>query len=265
MNRRILLSTLAVVLALTGTSAVFVYVGRADARALTGNETVEAYLATKPIPTGTTAGEAESEGWLEKQPFARKAVPDGALVEITPELESHVVLNDIQAGELVMASRFGARTEVVGRLSIPAGKMAVSVKLEDPSRVGGFVEVGSEIAIFDTYNTLTYKDTNTPAGDHITNRHEFNRVTRVLLPRVTVVAVGQTTNKSSSSEDKKDEKASQQGSAADATAIVTVAVTQEEAERLVHGIQTGTLYLGLLNKDSKVGPSKGVENRTLFK
>lgn len=264
MNRRLLLTALAVVLALTGTSAVFMYVGRADARALSGQETVQAYLATKPIPMGTTAEDAESKGWLGKQLLARKAVPEGALLEITPEIRKQVALTDISAGELVMNSRLGSKAEMATRLSIPAGKMAVSIELEDPARVGGFVDVGSEIAIFDTYNTLTPTDVNAPAGDGLAERHEYNRSTKVLLPRVTVLAVGQTTNKDNSTTED-DEKKQQPGTSATPTAMVTVAVTQQEAEKLVHGIQTGHLYFALLTKDSKVGPGKGVDNRTLFK
>ena len=58
----------------------------------------------------------------------------------------------------------------------------------------------------------------------------------------------------------------QQGNARKATRtlLVTVAATQQEAERLVHGTQTGALYLALLGDTSVVKPGPGVDNKTLF-
>ena len=47
--------------------------------------------------------------------------------------------------------------------------------------------------------------------------------------------------------------------------LLTVAVTQAEAERLLYATTNGELSFGLLNKDSKAAPSKGVTNTNLFK
>ena len=47
--------------------------------------------------------------------------------------------------------------------------------------------------------------------------------------------------------------------------LLTVAVTQAEAERFLYATTNGELSFGLLNKDSKVAPSKGVTNANLFK
>lgn len=46
--------------------------------------------------------------------------------------------------------------------------------------------------------------------------------------------------------------------------LVTVAVTQEEAEKLIHALNTGTVSLAQVNGDSKVRPGTGVDNRNLF-
>jgi hypothetical protein len=43
-----------------------------------------------------------------------------------------------------------------------------------------------------------------------------------------------------------------------------VAVSQAEAERLIHGINPGTLYFALLNSTSKTDPGPGVNDLTLF-
>jgi hypothetical protein len=42
--------------------------------------------------------------------------------------------------------------------------------------------------------------------------------------------------------------------------MLTVAVSQQEAERLIEGLSHGTLYLGLLTDSVQVAPGEGVDN-----
>jgi pilus assembly protein CpaB len=79
------------------------------------------------------------------------------------------------------------------------------------------------------------------------------------LPKVEVIAVGSAT---AASANKADAAKSDPQSAN--TVMVTVAVSQEEAERLVHAVQTGTLYLALLDDSSNVTSGPGVDNKSLF-
>jgi pilus assembly protein CpaB len=46
--------------------------------------------------------------------------------------------------------------------------------------------------------------------------------------------------------------------------VVTVAVTQNDAEKLIHGAQTGILYFALLTDSSDVKPGAGINGNTLF-
>jgi pilus assembly protein CpaB len=46
--------------------------------------------------------------------------------------------------------------------------------------------------------------------------------------------------------------------------LLTLAVTQSEAERVLYASSNGELAFALLNKDSKVAPSKGVNEGNLF-
>jgi len=47
--------------------------------------------------------------------------------------------------------------------------------------------------------------------------------------------------------------------------LITVAVDQKGAAKLVQGIQTGTLYFALLTDSSQVTAGSGVTDRNLFK
>ena len=104
----------------------------------------------------------------------------------------------------------------------------------------------------------------TPAGDHLQDNHAYTRATRLLLPSVEVLAVDDSTTvtKPTNSED----KPTGLGAAAmqPTTTLLTLAVTQDQAQRLVHGSRTGTLTFALLGPDAQAKPGAGVNDRSLF-
>ena len=255
MSRRLAAILVALVMALVGTTAVFTYVSSAEERAVEGQQAVEVLVAAKSIPVGTKAQQALDDELVRTEVLPRKAVPAGALSEIPAAMRSFVATSAIGPGEVVLASRFGKTSVATGGLDIPKGKLAVAVELADPARVGGYVTVGSQVAIFDTFNVLKG---GVPTGDRLAEGRDNNRVTRVLLPRVPVLAVGP-------AKAGDDEESSDTAGQNAATTVLTVAVTQQEAEKLVHAIQTGTLYLGLLTADSTVTRTPGVDNPSLFR
>jgi pilus assembly protein CpaB len=96
--------------------------------------------------------------------------------------------------------------------------MALSVSFAGAASVNGFVVPGSDVAVF-----LTSKDG-----------------TQLLLPRVSVIGVGPRTLV----------PASGQNTSQTASGIVTFAVTEGQAQKLIYAQTAGTLYLSLLTKDS---------------
>ena len=265
MSRRITAISAALVLALLGTLLVVVYVGRADARALDGVKTVTVLVAKEPLKKGQTVKSAKDAGLITSEVLPRKAVPAAALAELQTADEPLVFASDVTKGEILQRPRLVAEVEAPDRLVIPEGKMAVTVSLSDPARVASFVSVGSEIAVFDSYNVFEGNEGSrwTPSGDHLSDEFPKNKATRVLLPRVTVLAVG-TSFTAEPPKPAEDDAATDPAPVGDITqTLITVAVTQREAEKLIHGTQTGTLYLGLLGT-YQVTPGPGVDNRTLF-
>jgi pilus assembly protein CpaB len=274
MKRRIVAVTVAVLLAVLGTVAVYGYVHKADERAVAGQQPVEVYVAKADVPAGTTLKDAVDQGLLEKELVAEKGVPGSPLSEVTPTTESLVATTEISPGELVLADRFGTQAVSTTGLAIPTGQMAVTVKLDDPARVGDFLTVGSEIAIFDTFNIQTaYTGDVTPAGDHLQDDFRKTRATRVLLPRVKVLAVGASTTATTSSSSSSGGSGTQNVGLTSSSSsgqqnkdvLITVAVDQADAAKLVQGIQTGTLYFALLTDSSQVTAGSGVTDRNLFR
>jgi len=137
------------------------------------------------------------------------------------------------------------------------------VALDDPSHVGPFVAVGSRVAIFDTFNVQEADPAKaTPAGDHLQDRHEYSRATRLLLPDVEVLAVGATTTTTPLT--RPDSGSAGALTTQDSATLFTLAVNQQQAERLVHGSRTGTLTFALHGPQAKATAGKGVDDRRLF-
>lgn len=265
MSRRITTISAALVLAVLGTLLVVVYVGRADARALDGVQTVQVLVAKEALAKGQTVKSAQDAGLITTEVLPRKAVPASALVALDASDAPLVFASDVTPGEILQRPRLVAQVEPPDELVIPAGKLAVTVELADPARVSSFVEVGSQIAVFDSFNVFEGNGgtTRTPSGDRLQEGFPINKATRLLLPRVTVLAIGQSFKPGENASAQPDDGAPVAPVEDKSLSLVTVAVDQREAEKLIHGTQTGTLYLGLLDT-YEVTPGPGVDNRTLF-
>lgn len=265
--KRILAVLAAVVLAILGSVAVLGYASAADSRAVAGQEAMTVYVTSRSVPAGTTLADAVADGSLQKTVFAAKSVPSGALLEVEAKMGELVALSGIAPGEIVLSNRFGTQREGNTALVVPEGMVAITVELTDPGRVGPFLRPGSKIAVYDTFvaRDPSAKDL-VPGGGAQTLGGELEMVnaTRLVLSSAEVLAVGDVTLAG---------RANAPGAAPDSeqtsvkevpTALVTVALTPLDAERLVHAAQTGLLYAGLLGEGAD-GGSAVVEDRTLFK
>ncbi|MCY7373805.1 MAG: Flp pilus assembly protein CpaB [Spirochaetaceae bacterium] len=240
MGRRTLLLLAALVVAALGTTGVFLYVNGISQRAEADYALVEILVATAPIEAGTTAQGAQDLGALELRPFLRKSLAGlPALSDISGVAEK-VAVAPIAAGEPILETQFG-NSGASSTLPIPDGKLAVSVQLGDPARVAGFVGAGSEVAIF-----MSTASANR-AGD----------TTRLLLPKVSVIAAGSTTVVAA-------DDAGGTGEAIPKT-LLTLALDQREAQKVVYATQNGQLYLALLSGDAELSTTDpGVTAENLF-
>ena len=245
----------AVLLAGIGAVAVLAYARTADQRALAGQAAVEVYVSAREVPAGTTAKDALERGLLQPQLVSALGVPDGALTQMTDEMSGQVAMSAIAPGEIVLARRFGSQTSGQTALVVPEGMVAVTVELSDPGRVGAFLRPGSSIAVY-----------HFGAEDEPSDAEESSdtqaKVTRVLLPQVEVLAVGSSTLSTGIDADQVQEGQAQTAEQVP-TALVTLALTPQDGQRLVHGVQTGTLYAALLGSGTEV-PAATVQSSLLF-
>ncbi len=243
MVRRKVLLVGAVLAAVLGAALVFVYVQGADARAASKYDLVDVLTATDVIQSGETIESASQSGKLKLDHVPEGQLVDGYMTSIDT-LSGQVALATIYPGEQIIAARFGSEAAAPSDLQIPKGKLAVSVNLTDPARVAGFVNPGSEVAIF-------LSGTDAESG---------KTFTRVLLDRVTVLGVGSTTPVSTTTTDETGQQTTEQLP----RTLMTLAVDQKDAQRVLYASGNGELAFGLLTQDSTINPGPGVDADSLF-
>ena len=245
MARRSMLLIVAVLIAALGTAMIVLYVKGIDDRATEGQELVEVLTATALIEAGETVTAAQEAGKFEAKEVRRDDVVAGAL-DSTESIADLVALGTVYPGEQIISDRFGSLGSIEN-LVIPDDKMAISVELTDFERVAGFVNPGSEVAIFGTAATPIRR---LPDGTEQT----LSSVTRIILSRIPVIGVGTT---SVSSRVTTTEEGAQVTEEVPRT-ILTVAVTQAEAEKLVLADRTLDLTFALLGGETDSRDKAGV-------
>lgn len=246
MTRRIVAIIIAVALAGLGALGMLYAVLSADQRARHNlNDAVNVAIATRPIPAGTTGARIRAEAMFRIERMPRSSVPSDFLPDVGATEERKVVLSNVASGQILYQGLFGQPGIMTAGLALPDGKMALTVKTGVPEQVAGYVQPGSKVAIFLTYDILDsdFK----PTGQ---------KRTRVLLASVDVLAVGAYR----SDGDGVDSNSGQE-LRVDGELLLTVAVDQAEAERLVHAIHNGELYCALITDTITVTPGAGVDNR----
>ena len=256
MNRRIALVALAVLLALVGTFAVYKYASNADKRAVAATKATDVLVVQKEIGAGTTWANLVSGGYARQDKVPVSAAPANAITSLAAAIPpTEVATAAIAPGQILVREMFGQQTSVTGPLPIPTGKIAVAVAMPGDADVAGFVQYQSEVAVFATYKLAKEAQgngtgTNLPTGA-LGGTDLYT--TKLLLPRVQVIAtsVAATT-------DVTGKKSTSPGSNNNGSVLVTLAVTQADAERLILSQQIGQLYLGLLSNDSSTAADTGV-------
>jgi len=239
MGRRTLLLVAALIAAVLGVVLVFLYAQSIQNSVIADQAPVKVLVATAEIPAGTTGSAAANAGSFEQKEIASAAAAPTALSD-PAAIQDLVALGTIFPGQQIISQQWGTEGQLT-RLPLPEGKIALSLELGDPQRVAGFVSPGSTVAIFAT------------GGPQI----------RTLLSGITVIGVGATGLNAAPTQDGEQQTSS---------AILTLAVTQAEAEKIIYaqGLSADPTYSGLYfalmdeNSEVEVG-DPGVDDTNLFR
>ncbi len=243
MDRRRILLVVAVLVAAVGSALVFLYTKGADTRAEERFDTVEVLEATAVIAPGETFEDAQAAGKLTLEAVAKDALLDGYQTT-ADSLTGTVSLGTIYPGEQIISAKWGQSAAVESSLQIPDTNMAASVNLTDPARVAGFVNPGSEVAVF-------WTGTNATGG----------MMSKILLTRVTVLGVGSTTPVSTTTTDETGASTTEQLP----RTLLTLSLNQAQTQKVLLGASTGELAFGLLTDLSESADALETTPETLFK
>lgn len=239
-RRRVLLIAAAVVAAL-GAALVFVYVRGADVRAAERFTTVPVLRATQTIQPGESIDDALRNGKVAQQMIVEDAKLPSALTDAT-SIAGRFATTAIYPGEQIIPERFAETAQMGRQLLIPdPGDVAISISVTETSRVAGFVNPGSEVAVF--------VNGTGPTG-------AFNRL---LLPKVKILGVGSTAPVASA-----PTEGAEAAPEALPSTLITLSVNQEEAQRIMFADANGELLFALLDEDSRIRPEGEVDMTNLF-
>ena len=242
MGRRTVLLIVAALIAALGSTMVFLYVRGADDRAKEAQAPVQVLKAIAQINPGETLEAAQAAGKLELGEVPREQVLPGAVNSIET-LGSQVALSPVFPNEQIITGKFGSPGDQ-DTLTLPDGKIAISVTLSDTGRGAGFVVPGDKVAIF----------MNGDIGGGQTG-------VRLLEPEIEVVAVGATTVVSTTTTTGEGAQTTEQLP----KTLFTLAVDQDQAEKIMLASTTGELSFAYLNDKSKVQTGPGTTSTNLFR
>jgi pilus assembly protein CpaB len=259
MDRRRLLLILAVFVAVIGTALVFIYVRGADNRAQKSVANVMALEATANVAPGETYDAALAAGKISMQPVPQNVLDKSTGYQTSVDaLKGKIAAVPIFPGQVVVTNQFGDTVQATSSsLPIPKGMIAISVNLTDPDRVAGNIQNGQQVAIFVTGELKKTASTTAAATD------TGVQSTRLLLPKVTVLNVGSpqpptTTTSTDSNGTQTTEQLPR--------TLLTIAVNQKDAQKVIVASKALDLTFGLLTANSKVkaGPGTSTIITSLF-
>ncbi len=259
MARRILTILVAIVLAMIGTGAVLIYVKRADQRAIAGQKAVSVLVAARQVPAGTLAGTALRDGDLTAQKLPAESVPADAVRSVGPGISGLALSADLPAGQLLLRPMLVTKVQAASGLPIPAGKVALTVQMCVQKAVAGFVSSGSDVDVFNTFFKGAASEVNWSCAGTTWQSGATDIRTRLVLANVPVLAVGQaaasaSTGSSASSTGVFTNSGSDTSSSQATVLLITVAVSQADAERLIHLAEDGIPYMALAGSASDSKP-----------
>lgn len=236
-------------IAVLGALMVFVYAHslRGTAGAAPGT-TAAAWVASAPIASGTKGETAAAS--IKQTALPTAARPADAITAVS-QLNTLVALRNINPGEVIAASEFGAagtpNTSTSG-LTIPPGHDAITVTTPVPQSVAGYVNPGDLVNLF-----MTSKD--------------GAQTVRLLLSNVSVLATVPASAPILKTGTGTAAAANSAAAPSSTTGDVffTLSLTPADAEKVIFAQTFEGLYYGLVHPGDGPASTSGQTLPTLFK
>jgi pilus assembly protein CpaB len=237
---RLIAGIAAVVVAIVGILLIFSYAQSADSRAMQKLEPVKVLVVQKPVPAGTSAEALTKLVAVKEVP--RTGVPGSALGSLADQA-GKVTATDLVAGEQLVSERMidPAALDVPGSVPVPKGLQEVTFALDPQRLVGGRIVAGDTVGLFVTFKGADVKDSPLPS----TTGRVLHKVLVTSLQRA---EAAQATPPAST-----DAAPNPQVLPA-GTMLVTVAVGDRAAARIIYSAEFGSIWLTKEPADAKEDP-----------
>jgi len=223
MNRKIL--AISIVLSIITSGLIFAYINNITKSPSEG-EKIKVYIASKTIPERTCINITD----IKLIEIDKNYVQVGAMSK-KDDIVGKWVKETIYEGEQIKSNRIVNEKEKNLTYNIPKGKRAVSININEASGVAYHIVPGDYVDIAATFD----KD----EGREPYGKVMYNRVTKIILRNVRVLATGEKTGK-----DAKEAKN-------EIPKTVTLAVDINDIEKIVYASEASTLKLLLRPVDDK--------------
>jgi pilus assembly protein CpaB len=231
------------VLALLGMLLSYLYTanaakGTAEEPASKGG-TAAAYVAISDLTVGTSWDDLVS--LVEKRQVPDSLRPPGAISDPS-QVKGKTLVRSMSKGEVLTTVQFNASG--AESLKVPEGFSALTISLQLPQGVGDYIQPGSKANVFVTFKGLPGK----------TDPEEAT-VTRLLVSNVTVLA-----NRRALPAVQAEGAPAESG----AEVLLTLAVTIEQAERIIFAKENGGVWLTLMHAGDPAGVGIGRSFKTVL-
>ncbi|GGH93146.1 Flp pilus assembly protein CpaB [Arthrobacter liuii] len=229
MKSRMLAGVAAVVLAIIGAVLIITYANGADQRAVADMNPTGVLVVTKAVPSGSSVDVVKASVSLQQLPGT--AIAKTALNTLDNEAGT-VAAVDLVPGEQLLAERLVAPQDAKSSSAakVPAGLQEVTFELEPKMVVGGRLEAGDHVAIGFSF----------PAGADKSKPGE--PTTQLALRKVLVTAV-QRAPQATPTAKPTDGTNPQDTTLPQGSLMVTVAVSDVDANKIIFTTINGSLWL----------------------
>lgn len=216
MNKR--LAVLAVGMALITSFLVYFYLSQASDKDVV-QQTKMVYVAKTEIPAKVV---------IQSDMVSQVAVPVDIAIPMgvteAKEIIGKMTKERIVKGEAILAEHLYSNEKTTMAYVVPNGKRAVTIGVNEVAEVGDFITPGDYVDVI-----ATYEEKDKDLGN---KKIFYPKLTKVILQNIQVLGIGQNME-----ETKETAKA--------LPVSVTLAVTLEEAEKLILSDESGVLRLAL--------------------
>lgn len=281
MKVRIVLLILAIIFGIAAVFGVMIYLNNIRSSIEKESELISVLVATQNISKEMPVGEILSKKYVELKQLPKRYLVEGALDSLE-NYKDYVAAGLINKGEQITQNKIIKPVDIGISFSVPEGMLAISIPYNEVIGVSNLINIGDKvnvIATFEVESTTTAQpdveneepsdgsstdgssltaeleqaSTESTEGATVSNTAGVNEsITKILIWNAEVLYIG--ARDYSEDEDEKSSGGFGSSSKTVKTEIktVTLAVTPEQAEKLVFTEEIGRVWLALV-------PAKGIE------